>query len=384
MKVGRLTAAVIACAFIFTPALLGVLGVRPGEMENRALAPTPSLGKGWDALDAVVPWTTDRLPGRAGGLQAKAWLDYHVLGEVPLQRSGESATPAPRVVRGDDGYLFLGQDFTQACLQRPQFKELLRAYQRLAEIITASGRKVAFTVAPNKSSVYGDQLPRVLPRGECAQQAIVEQNAELDAMKHPSWVGVRDRLEQSAAAGTRTYWRTDTHWSTAGASVYARALAEHLDPALARRIRLHPDHLTKVGDLAALLGLTSKETPQSTRLSTGGTVRPDPRLEQFDPLQARYGMQRWTTRPAAGLIQGDTLIVGDSFAYFGIANLRPLFADGTFVWIGRIQEKDLIAEVLASDTVILEMVQRNLGMAHPLLRPAFQDKLAAALGVTAN
>jgi alginate O-acetyltransferase complex protein AlgJ len=360
----------IALVFVFGPAAGYAAGLRQAPIDNRAIAPAPSASAGFDALDAVGPWASDRLAGRSTAVRTKSWFDFHVLHEMPT--SGQ-------VIRGDDGYLFLGEDFTRGCQLTPSYQGALEGLAKLAEIIEKSGRRAVFTVAPNKSSVVTDALPSVVPKGSCALDGIAQQNKVLDSFRHPSWLGVRRQL-----LGSQTYWRTDSHWSTAGAAVFARALASHLAPRLAARITTSPETITKTADLNGLIGLTTAESPPSVRVSTGTTVTPSPGHVAYDPLKVLYGSEKWTTRPAAGLIGGKSLISGDSFSYFALGNLRSLVADGTFLWTGHVSEAEIIAEIKGSDTVVVEIVQRSVSTGHMLATAAFQDKVAAALDVPAN
>jgi alginate O-acetyltransferase complex protein AlgJ len=362
VKRSRVVVAVVAFGFVFGPAFGYAVGFRQAPVDNRAIAPAPSASAGWDALDAVGPWASDRLAGRSTAVRSKSWFDFHVLRELPA--SG-------KVVRGPDGYLFLGEDFTKACKQTPAFKQGLDGLARLAEVIERSGRKAVFTAGPNKSAVVA--VPSVVPDGQCALDGIAEQNSVLDEYDHPAWLGLRQELTKS-----QTYWRTDSHWSGAGAAVFAKALAAKLG--LQAPLKTTPDKVTKTADLNVLLGLTATETPPSVQLSTGTTVTPQPGYAAFDPTKVLYGVERWKTTPAAGLVGGKSVIIGDSFGYFALGNLRPLFADGTFLWTGHVSEVDLIKAIKGADTVVIQIVQRSITPGHAFATKAFRDKVAAALG----
>lgn len=367
----RIFTTVVAFAFVFGPPIAMATGVTGSTIDNRRLAPPPSLAKGFDALDMLGPWATDRLAGRSNAVQAKAWVDYHVLGEMPS--SG-------KVVRGRNGYLFLSDDFTRTCANHPAFRRSLRSFLELAEIIEASGRRAVFAVAPNKSAVVTENLPGAVPTGACALMAIAQQNLILEDLKHPAWVGAGPQLIAAQAAGQQPYARTDTHWTTSGSAVFAQAVAAELRPGLARRITITPTTVTKQGDLTKLIGVNAAEAQPSAELSvTGRTVKPDPRYDQYDPQRMRYGQERWKTRPARGLVPGKSLILGDSFAYTALGNLRPLFANGTFLWTGYTGPDEIIRQIEASDTVVIEVVQRNVTSSHLFARPDFQAKVARAL-----
>jgi hypothetical protein len=379
--VQRLTAGAAAFAFFFAPLALYVVGVRPVAFENRELARAPALDDGWAGLDLTSAWASDHLPGRLQAVRADSWLDFHVLGELPRQTSTQ--TPAFTAVRGKDGYLFLGSEFTAACEFNERFSESMRAWARTAEIIKSSGRTVVFSVAPNKSSVTTAELPDPVPHGACATDGIRAENEMIDAFRHPRYFSVRADLADAHSSGRQVYWRTDSHWTTVGGAIYARALARELAPALASRIQVHRARLTKVGDLARLTGLTSTETVPSAVLATGGTVREDPGSPGYDPVTPVFEPQRWTTRPATGLVPGRSVLVGDSFTYATLPTLQPLFARGTFIWIGYSSERQIIAEIVRSDTVVMSLAQRSV-VTHLFTTERFQRRLAAKLSAASR
>ena len=391
--VQRLIAGVAAFGFFFAPLSLYVVGVRPVAFENRELARAPAPGDGWSGLDVASAWATDHLPGRLQAVRADAWLNYNVLGELPRGTSTQTAAPGPvqpvptstpaqppafTAVRGKDGYFFLGSEFTAACEFSEHFAASMRAWAKTAEIIGASGRAVVFSVAPNKSSVTTAELPDTVPHGACATHGIRAENDVIDSFRHPGYLSLRADLAAAHSSGRQVYWRTDSHWTTVGGAIYARALARELAPAFAPRIQVHRGRLTKVGDLARLIGLTSTETAPSVVLTTRGTVREEPGSPSYDLVNPVYDPQRWTTRPSTRLVTGRTVLVGDSFTYATLPTLRPLFARGAFVWIGYSSEREIIAEIVRSDTVVMSLAQRSV-VTHLFTTGKFQRRLAASL-----
>ncbi len=65
------------------------------------------------------------------------------------------------------------------------------------------------------------------------------------------------------------------------------------------------------------------------------------------------------TSTGEGIVRCRTLVIGDSFGYYSLTGLRPFIADGTFLWTGHVPREQMIAEIVSSDTVILEIVQRT-------------------------
>ena len=377
-RVAKALATVVASAFVFGPPLAGLLGVNATSIENRELAKRPSPSQGWEGLDALTAWASDHLPGRNAAVRANAWVDYHALGEMPPAGRQAHGKKDPLVVRGRDGHLFLGDDFVRSCDSPGQFNEAFDEMLKFAEMIKASGRNVVFVVAPNKSSVATEVLPRAVPRGNCARTQIRAQERRLNATDHPLFLNLLPQLRESQVAGEQPYWKTDTHWSPTGGAIYARAIADRLEPGLGARLDLKPKKATLSGDLSAMIGLKLPETALVTTVETG-TVNLDP----FDPKRVKagvyYGRQHWTTSPTTGLVPGRTVLLGDSFDYYAMENLRPLFADGTFLWVNSTPEDKVVAQIAASDTVVLEVVQRAVHMKNAFARPGFQAKVLKAI-----
>lgn len=401
MKTYRAVAALVAFAFVFAAPLLYVSGLRPSAFENRPLVAAPDPASGWKFFDSLAPWASDHLPGRREAVRANSWIDYFVLGTLPRSsatlpstvgaRAGQDSSRsgnarAPQVVQGRNGYLFLGEDFDSACFAGSAFRRNLHQLAALARVIEASGRQVVFSVAPNKSAVTTDSLPRVTPHGGCAERGLVHQNAVLDAFHAPHWVEVRARLAAAHQAGEQVFWKDDTHWTTVAGEIYARALAGRLDPNLGDRIRTRRTEVSRLGDLFVLAGLTFKERAPGVRLSAGGAVTELPGGNHFDPLTVKYGVNKWRTEPSAGLIEGKSLIVGDSFSYYVLGTLRPLFARGTFFWTAHSGDNEaLIDQIEQADTVVLELAQRTVrSSGYALVSPAFRAQVAARLGVRAK
>lgn len=377
-RAAKLAATAFACTFVFGPPIAGILGGRATPMENRPLAKRPAITQGWDALDALAPWASDHLPGRNLAVHANAWVTYHAFAELPPAAQGTAGTHDPLVVRGRDGYLFLASDFYTACAKGHEVDDSLRKILDLARAIQASGRRALVVVPPDKSSVLTHALPRAVPRGTCATSHMQAAQQTLAATRDPLYLPLLSALRDADSAGLHPYWQTDSHWSPAGAAVYAHAVADRLSPGLASRLTTTKKVTTYRGDLSKLSGLEIQETSTQPTLSTG-VVHLDPFAKRWVKEGVYYGSQHWTTTPGTGLIQGRTLLLGDSFGYEAVPNLRPLFADGTFVWT-RLETPSTIAKrVAAADTVIIEVVQRGLVLTNATATDELQNAVAAAL-----
>ena len=190
---------------------------------------------------------------------------------------------APFAVEGLDGELFLGPDFDVACGLGQGFERAMKTYAKVARLIEKSGRTVVFTAAPNKSAVMPERLdPATLPHGACDTEGLAAQSRIIDNFEDPNYLPLRQKLIRNPH---QTYWKTDPHWTTVGASVFVKALADRLDPKLGRR--QHYTYGTEVG-----LGMLNAQRGDSTT-ETLETAFPDTAVK----VRSGRGCDEWAGYP---------------------------------------------------------------------------------------
>ncbi|MCW2606110.1 MAG: hypothetical protein JWO60_803, partial [Frankiales bacterium] len=174
----------------------------------------------------------------------------------------------------------------------------------------------------------------------------------------PDFLDLRPAL-RAADRSVQTYWRKDTHWTPSGGAVYARALAERLDPGLARRLRTAPVTWSRPGDLARVLGRDDAESVPGVQL-----VNPGVRVEELPSQDIGMGQPARRTRavvsPGGRVLPGLTVFVGDSFDAVAVEQLAPLFEETLFFWPG-LQDSSLptiVPQLARGDRVVVETVER--------------------------
>lgn len=389
----RVTAALVAFTFVFAAPLLYAAGFRPVAFENRPLATAPNHDDGWNFFAELAPWANDHLPARKHAVQANAWIDYYLLGSLPRTASGavgaagaggnDASGPGSRasaVVQGRNGYLLFRRALDAAC--STHLEANMHKIARVADVIRASGRRVVFTVGPDKASVVGDSLPELLPGPPCVGSGLVRQRRILDDFDAPGWLPLRADLQRAHDNGDQVYWKTDTHWNSVGAALFATAIAQQLDPDVATTLELTDTVVRRRGDLFEMVGLPFAEQAPGVVLGTGGEVAEVGDSSRFDPDRDVYPMNKWRTGPAGTRIQGRSLLIGDSFTYYALDVLRPLFAEGTFFWTGKSgPTSSLLDQIEAADTVVIESVQRQVADPGGVLESEkFRKLLAQRLG----
>lgn len=355
----RTVAPLAAALFFFGPALAFVAGERPARIENRRLPEFPALSRGWDFIPDAEEWATAHLPLRRHAVRGNATMSELLFGHAPSH-----ATPGrpdyPRVVEGHDGWLYFGDDVTEACRPRRLVADTLGRLRRLAEIVRRSGRRFVVTVAPDKTTAYPDRLPERFPGRGCLGERKREFWAALKAARLPGYVDLLGPLERTRRdTGRPAYWRTDSHWTERSAGLYGAELARALDPGLSRYSRLvRTGTAVRAGDLGGLLGMPFEETIERWRLDRDGVRR-----VRQDDRELPVSFRTEHTSGRASLYRPRTLIVGDSFTRNSLPWVLPYFADLTYlrsdaasaVGAGQVARK-----VAESETVVVEIVERHL------------------------
>ena len=281
---------------------------------------------------------------------------------------------APLVVPGLNGELFYGPDFDVACGLAGRLRVAMDHQAELAQIIRRSGRKVVYTVAPDKSSVLTSDIDRAnLPHGSCDATGLRRQRHLLDHYPDPWYLPARHLLDSQRR---QTYLKTDLHWSTIGASIFAKALATRLDPRIGRAQRYSYGTTTGVGGLNVAQGVDEPETFETATPAGRAVVRTATGSRDWEVGDVFD--HRWVSSPARLTYPGRTVLLGDSFVVLALENLRPIFRHGRFLWVDHVDLDTVIKAIKHADTVVFESVQVFLA-SYPLSTQAFRHHLRQAL-----
>jgi hypothetical protein len=326
---------------------------------------------------AVDPSGPARPTTRADDLLARELADRTEV--VPGQFTGIDGLlyqSAPYAVSGLDGQLFYGVDFDVACGIGGSSTTSMRAITKLARVIQRSGRRVVWAAGPNAPSVLGDEIGE-LPHGACDSQGLAQQRAAVDSIKDPNFLKLRAEL---ARHEHQTYFRTDPHWTTVGASVFARAVARRLSPRLGKRQHYVYGTESRVGLLNSARGIDTPEVAETALPRTDVVTRTAKgSVEDFAGYPGVVVDHSWVSGPARKTWPGHTLLLGDSFMLFALAAMRPIFRSGRFMWVGHTAESDIVAQIKRSDTVVIEILQTFVPLGSPLVSKSFRSQVARAL-----
>lgn len=376
----RLETKVAAGAFlalITVPGVLYVAGGRAPNLDNRTPTPPPPLASvaelDLEALSQLQDHLGETVPGRGLAVRTDAWADLNILRE----------SPNPDVLLGQDGWLFLASSIDVPCEWQDEMDAVRREMERAAALVESTGRRWVTAVAPDKSMLYADRLDGRADT-ECVTAFTDAIQAELEADPPTGYVPTWDALREAEAASSEPIFHVhDTHWTSEGASVFARSVIGAMAPELLEDATFTAvDGGEHVGDLTTLYGfpegrparIVSVERPGVETTIAGGYA--DATQQDVTAGDAV------TIRSEGGeVIDGRTVYWHDSFGEIALPQMAPFLGHAVALRklpLARPWVSDVLAE---SDTIVYETVQRWLvprwtdGAIVGQLAWAFRDEL---------
>ena len=195
-------------------------------------------------------------------------------------------------VRGDDGWLFIAMGDTVRMHQglEPfapgEAEAWLDRLKALEARVHQSGALFLIAIAPNKHTIYSEHLsewPRLLP-----VETRLETLERLSAERGPALLSLRQAV-LDAKAHHQIYFRTDTHWTRAGAyagyrSLMQRLQAMGLETHIVERGDLKPFEQARDGDLNRIIAdlYAQTEAVDALAISAPSRKREVERLDRYD------------------------------------------------------------------------------------------------------
>lgn len=352
--------AVLAMVLLATPAVATLFDILSGPDSPRAesIARTPSLDTGWGRYVADSRFyikqrfaTKDQLIALNGFLKTEIF----------------ASSPYPKVVQGEDDFLFLADDEAINYFQRTELFSTGSLSDWRSGLIATSARMAAMgaryqvLIAPNKDSLYSDQLPNWFNQHQHEQSRL----DQLFAVLQDSSVGVTYPLAalQKAVIDfpyASPFFKTDTHWNEFGAGIGALQLLKDLGIPVEALIYPQPYIPEKAGDLARMIGQQDLMVENGWTLPdewmTARCVLPngEPFLnKQTDPF--KFDRVDCTGGQPNGL---KALIFMDSFGVGIVPALSAAFEEAVFVWSYKVDEA--LVEQIRPNVVIHQLVERKL------------------------
>lgn len=278
MRAATLRRAFDACLVaIFLGALFGswadmLLNVDPTPVpsENRVLSRWPARPARWADAGAFRVGLADYFYDHFGF--RRLFLKWN--GDVRLL---VSESPSPRVVLGRDHWLFYaGNDVVEDYLgRRPLHEGELDTWSRTLaerrERLARRGAAYLFIVAPDKTTIYPEYLPAALgSRRETTLDQIDQRVRDRNGL---SLLTMIDDLRRAKSAA-QVYYRTDTHWTTAGLQAAEAAVMSRLGRHAAASPPVESVAAVHGGDLARMLSGPPQYAETIVRSVPAGLAQP--------------------------------------------------------------------------------------------------------------
>ncbi|MFO7529553.1 MAG: alginate O-acetyltransferase [Marinobacter sp.] len=192
--------------FIVTVLTLGGLSLRSLANYGGAEKLDPINGELARDLESHYD---DRFPVRDLGTNVWAAINYLLFEEG-----------RPGVTIGRENWLFTDEELFSATDNPELIDTNLERVAEVSRFLRARDIPLIVLVVPSKARVYAEKLGDIRPAPE--MQGLYPRFLERLESEGIAAPNLLDNLEKAEGRGTQVFLRTDTHWSPAGAEVFAR------------------------------------------------------------------------------------------------------------------------------------------------------------------
>jgi hypothetical protein len=232
-------------------------------------------------------------------------------------------------------------------------------------------------VAPDKSTVVPDYLPRNYGGKECSATARTQFWSRM--VTDLGVVDLRPSLQgETVRLGRPPYFQLDTHWTFAGGLTMTKAIADRVEPGRSSSWQiLDGPTWTGPADLPTLLGSTGQNSANRYRLA------PDGRGDRTNWINTDFRSPlTFQSTAVDGMLTQRTAMIADSYTQFASGYLAATFSQISITHVeALLKDTKGVADRLANaDTVVIEIVERHLSAGvSPITNPAYVDQLVATL-----
>ena len=321
--------------------------------ENRAMAPRPELqtteGFNWKYLSDAGDYFTDHFAFRQELVAINARIRADLFGVSPVED----------VIVGKNGWLYYA-----ATLDDYQHKDsvsermlfnMAHNTALMQEYCEGLGKTFLFTIAPNKNTLYDENMPDRL-RYRVAEKSDAERFKILLASENVNYVNLFELFEEQEEV---LYYARDSHWNEEGAVIVYNALLDACGKLHETYGAAEPVEKTDcIGDLGLML------------FPVGG--KPERRLQYPAADTWNYAEGESVEDPFIRTVneagEGNLLMYRDSFGNSLLPYMAQAFSQAAFSRQVPYPMTDLV--IYEPDIVIVEKVERHLptlGTVPPLM-----------------
>ncbi len=270
-------------------------------------------------------------------------------------------TPLPsKVVIGKNGFLFLGNSVNNVVNKSLGF--VLFTKSELATIKAKiierkqwlEARNIAFyvAVAPNKHSVYRENLPFTFPETTTQKEQLI---TYLQKEINFNLLDLGEQFPQKKQQN-RLYHKLDSHWDNLGAFYAYQTLIDEIQkdfPSIQKKTlaEYKLDTIFRIGDIGTMINYTKKDTIVTLQLKQPIEIDTIKKA-QHNPIKIATSFFKNNTK------KQKILVFRDSFGTALKQYLNQTFGECTYIWSYKF-DKEIIRKE-KPDIVIMQYVERNL------------------------
>lgn len=302
----------------------------------------------------------DGLPFRLKGLTNNNLL---------IMRKGIDSSLEPMGwFRGNEDWLFLGDKYDKSLSKlkltiTPSDNDLEITKQKFQEIVNVGDKfntKIVLFVAPNKSSVYSEFIPKkIVPSSQTYIKYFTD---KLNEIKKLTVYNPTEYMIENKNTEGILYWKTDTHWNEKGAFVAYKGFAELIGIPLPQ-VNFTQSTRTHKGDLIEISNLI--DFPLHVQDNWDVFFKDDIKLtieEIQDEQKTSFGIAKvvYNKNPIVNKI---VWVVGDSFTNSLMQYFNATFKEVRYVghWSQKLSNlpNELHNAVIKPDMIVIIKVERS-------------------------
>lgn len=343
MKRWKTVYMILFFAICLVPSAGMLLGYQESSSENRELAEAPSLRDekewNWDFFMDEGEWFEDHF----------AFRNELVTGNAKLMSKVFSVSTDDGVIVGKDGWLYYRdslEDYQGGNLMSDrQLFDVAHTLFLVQNYAKEKNIRFVFVVAPNKNTLYGEQMPYYYQYFRDKETNLSRIGAYLESEK-VEYVDLYNYLSSNQEV---LYHRTDSHWNNKGAALVAEeiltALGQNYDSYSDREYEVRRDF---EGDLETMLYPAAVEKEEEIY------YKPQPQYEYVQEVESNFAPKISTN----GIGEGSLVMYRDSFGNALLPFLAEAYENAYFSRGVPYQLSDLLA--CEADTLIIERAERFL------------------------
>lgn len=345
MKKGKLIYCILFFAICLCPSLGMLVTKQETSSENRQLSefPSPKTEEG----KINVEWLS-----QAGDYFQEhfAFRNELVTGNALLHGRLLETSTADGVIQGKNGWLYykdslddyLGQDL----LSDRSLFNIAHMLSMTQQALEEKGVNFLFTIAPNKNSLYGDNMPyydKLKVSGQTNRE-------NLEDWLKTEKVAYADLYQALMEENEVLYHARDSHWNNKGAALAADVLMDALgkdhDSYEGESYTVRRDYTGDLDTMLYPLASTADDEIYYDKETTYATV---------EEIQSNFDPRITTVNPVK---EGSLVMYRDSFGNALLPYMADAYANAYFSRGIPYQLMDV--EIHSADTVIIERAERFL------------------------